>query len=89
MSTPTYATIEEAQAEIINLREQLAERTNERDALTQTNTQLKNDLEQVRTLNQKYFNKLSAQYTPQADEKNSGEEEVPTCEAFALGLDII
>lgn len=89
MSTPTFATIEEAQAEIISLREQLTERTNERDALSQTNTQLQTDLEAVRALNQKYFNKLSAQFTPQANEKDDGGKEVPTCEEFALSLDII
>lgn len=88
MSTPTYATVEEAQARIVELQEQLTEVTNERDTLSQNNEKLTGELDQVRALNQKYFNKLTAQYTPAEDEKEEREEEVPSCEDFARTLNI-
>ena len=81
-----FATLEDAQAEIIRLNEQLTERTNERDTLSQNNESLKTDNERLRTLNQQYFNKLSAQYVPPADNNNDEENEVPTCEAYAKTL---
>lgn len=80
-------TLEEAQAEIIRLQEQNTALTNERDTLSQNNTTLANELESVRKLNQQYFNKLSAQYSPEG-EKNDGEEEAPSCEDFAKTLNI-
>ncbi len=78
-------TLEEAQAEIIRLNEQVTELTNERDTLSQNNTNLTGELESVRKLNQQYFNKLSAQYSPEG-EKDDGEEEAPSCEDFAKTL---
>jgi len=80
-------TLEEAQAEIIQLREQITELTNERDTLSQNNATQAKELESVRKLNQQYFNKLSAQYSPEG-EKDSGEEEAPSCEDFAKTLKI-
>ena len=82
-------TLEEAQAEIIRLNEQVTELTNERDTLSQNNTTLTGELESVRKLNQQYFNKLSAQYSHDGEEKDNGEEEVPTCEDFAKTLNIL
>lgn len=82
-------TLEEAQAEIIRLNEQVTELTNERDTLSQNNTTLTGELESVRKLNQQYFNKLSAQYSHDGDKKDDDEEEVPTCEDFAKTLDIL
>lgn len=82
-------TIEEAQAEILTLREQNAELTNERDTLLQNNEKLTGELSSVRELNQKYFNKLSAQFFPQDDEKGDEDEEVVSCEEFAKTLKII
>ena len=82
-------TLEEAQAEIIRLNEQVTELTNERDTLSQNNNTLTGELESVRKLNQQYFNKLSAQYSQQPDENNDGEEEVQSCEDFAKTLNII
>lgn len=79
-------TLEEAQAEIIRLNEQLTERTNERDTLSQNNETLKTDNERLRTLNQNYFNKLSAQYS-EPEDKNNNEDEVPSCEEYANNLD--
>lgn len=83
-------TLEEAQARIIELEEQLEERTTERDTLSQNNTQLSADLERVRTLNQRYFEKLSAQHpTGGDDHKDDETEDAPTCEEFAKKLSII
>ena len=82
-----FNTIEEAQAEIIRLNEQLTEVTNERDSLSQDNTTLTNDNNRLRTLNQQYFNKLSAQYFP-ADDKKKKEEEVASCEEVANNINI-
>lgn len=81
-------TLEEAQAEIIRLNEQVTELTNERDTLSQNNTTLTGELESVRKLNQQYFNKLSAQYSQEPDKKDD-EEEVQSCEDFAKTLDIL
>ena len=78
-------TLEEAQAEILRLQEENTRLTNERDALTTNNTNLTEELSKVRQLNQTYFNKLSAQYSEQAGEKD---EEAPTCEDFAKTLNI-
>lgn len=82
-----FNTLEEAQAEIIRLNEQVTQLTNERDTLSQNNTTLTGELESVRKLNQQYFNKLSAQYSPKPDETNK-EEEVQSCEDFARTLNI-
>jgi chromosome segregation ATPase len=87
MPNPNFTTLEEAQAEIIRLNEVLAEVTNERDTLSQNNTNLAGELESVRKLNQQYFNKLSAQYSQEPDETNN-DEQVPSCEDFAKTLNI-
>ena len=84
-----FNTLEEAQAEIIRLNEQVTELTNERDTLSQNNTTLTGELESVRKLNQQYFNKLSQQYSPQEDKKDNEDDEVQSCEEFAKTLDII
>ena len=80
-------TLEEAQAEIIRLQDANTELTNERDTLSENNATLSQELENVRKLNQQYFNKLSAQYSQEQDENNS-DEEVPSCEDFAKTLSI-
>lgn len=84
-----FNTLEAAQAEIIRLNEQLTERTNERDTLSQNNANLTQELGEVRKLNQQYFNKLSAQYSLEVDKNDDGEEEVPTCEEFGKSLQIL
>ena len=84
-----FTTLEEAQAEIIRLNEKVTELTNERDTLSQNNTTLTGELDSVRKLNQQYFNKLSAQYSPEEDETDNDDEEVPTCEDFAKTLNIL
>lgn len=84
----TISTLEEAQAEIIRLNEELTERTNERDTLSQNNETLTADNESLRKLNQQYFNKLTAQYSDQGSENNEDDNEAPTCEEFAKTLSI-
>lgn len=79
-------TLEEAQAEILRLQEENTALMNERDALSQNNANLSQDLEKVRTLNQQYFNKLTAQYSEPAGGEHLVTEEAPTCEEFAKTL---
>ena len=84
---PDINTLEEARAEIIRLQDELTERTNERDTLSQNNTSLSQELESVRKLNQTYFNRLRAQ-----DSKEDQEDEPetpPTYEEFCNTLHII
>ena len=54
-------TLEEAQAKILELNENLTQVTNERDAHLTELTAVKEENESLRKLNQNYFNKLSAQ----------------------------
>lgn len=82
-------TLEQAQEKILELTEQVDSLTVERDTLSQNNKQLTTDLENSRTLVQKYFNKLIAQETPQNDDGDDDEEEIQTCEDFAKTLNII
>lgn len=81
-----YDTLEEAQARILELDEQVGNLTTERDSLSQNNEQLKKDNESLRTLNQNYFNKLIAQDTGKKEDKKEKDEPVPTCEEFAKTL---
>lgn len=83
---PSFDTLEAAQAEILRLQEANTALQNERDTLSQNNENLTQELGQVRTLNQQYFNKLCMQYSPQQDEPE--EPEVPSCEDFAKSLKI-
>lgn len=82
-----FDTLETAQAEIVRLQEENTKLTNERDTLSQNNKNLTEELGQVRTLNQQYFNKLTAQYS-KPDEDEDDEDEAPTCEEFAKTLKI-
>lgn len=83
-----FDTLEAAQAEILRLQDELTERTNERDTLSQNNTTLSTELESVRKLNQTYFNKLCAQNSPQQEPDDPDDPE-PTCEDFAKTLNIL
>lgn len=82
-------TLEEAQAQILQLQEEKAALTNERDTLSQNNTELAQELDSVKKLNQQYFNKLSQQFIPAEDKKDDEEKEVLSCEDFARSLNII
>ena len=81
-------TLEEAQEQIVNLQNSLTEVTNERDTLKANNQKLTDDLTRVRELNQRYFEKLSAQYVPPGGDTGSDDHEEPTCEEFARTLKI-
>lgn len=83
----TFNTLEEAQAEILRLNEELTATKNERDSYSTKVTEKESELEKVRELNQKYFLKLSAQYDPPKDEDDD-EPETPSCEDFAKSLTI-
>lgn len=82
-----FTTLEAAQAEIIRLNEVLTKTQNERDTFSQNNNQLTEDNNRLRTLNQDYFNKLHAQYSPEQDKNDDEDEEVPSCEEYANTLD--
>lgn len=83
----TFATLEEAQAEIVRLNEALTQATTERDALSVQAMNLTGDLERVRNLNQQYFLKLSQQFAgPQQEEEK--DETPPSCEDFAKTLEL-
>lgn len=79
-------TLEEAQSKILEQQEQIQILTTERDSLSQDNEKLKNESEELRKLNQRYFNKLIAQDKSEPEEDEP--EPVPTCEEFAAKLDI-
>lgn len=82
-------TIEEARAEIIRLQEENTRLENERDTLSQNNKDLETELGQVRTLNQTYFNKLSAQISgAESKDMVEDEKEAPSCEEFARSINI-
>lgn len=80
-------TLEEAQAQIVELTEKVTELTNERDTLSEKNKTLSEDYEKVRTLNQRYFEKLTAQDVGEDDHDNE-DDEVQSLEDFARTLTI-
>lgn len=84
-----FDTLEAAQAEIVRLNDQVAELTNERDTLSQNNTNLTGELESVRKLNQQYFNKLSQQFVNQDDHDQGDSDQEESLEDYAKTLDII
>lgn len=81
-------TLEEAQAQIIELKEKNTELENEKESLTQQNKALAEDVERVRTLNQKYFEKLSMQTLSPESQKETKEEEIVSCEEFAKTINL-
>lgn len=81
-----YDTLESAQERILELEGKLADVETERDTLSENNKKLTEETENLRTLNQKYFNKLIAQETPEKEKEE--ERDVPTCEDFALSLNL-
>ena len=86
MPNPEFNTLEEARAEILRLNEELSTAQTERDNYSTKVTELTSEVEKVRELNQKYFLKLSAQYTPTTEPED--DEDVPSCEDFAKTLTI-
>lgn len=81
-----FDTLEAAQAEIVRLTEELTATKNERDSYSAKITTMTGELENVRKLNQTYFNKLTAQHNPKPNEPD--EPETPSCEEFAKTLNI-
>lgn len=81
-------TLEEAQEQIVNLQQQLTEITNERDTLRSNNENLTADLNRVRELNQRYFERLSQQFVQPGSDTQNEEPPAPTCEDFARSLKI-
>lgn len=79
-------TLEEAQAEIVRLHEELNTAQNERDNYSNQVNDLSKDLEKVREINQQYFLKLSAQHQP--PKTDDDEPETVSCEDFARTLTI-
>lgn len=79
-------TLEEAQAEIVRLNEELDKANQERESYSTQLNDTKKDLEKVRQLNQEYFLKLTAQHTPAP--ADADEDEAPSCEDFAKTLTI-
>ena len=84
-----FDTLDEAQAEILRLNEELTAVKNERDTYSGKLTETAAELENVRKLNQTYFNKLNAQHNPNAsDPDDNDEDDAPSCEEFANTITI-
>jgi uncharacterized protein YlxW (UPF0749 family) len=82
-------TLEEAQAEILRLNEEVATLKTENENYSKKVSDLTKENENVRELNQKYFLKLSAQYVPTPGGVDPDDvEDVPSCEDFAKTLTI-
>lgn len=81
-------TLEEAQAEILRLNEELTTERADKENYAARVTELETENNKVRELNQAYFLKLSAQYKPQNDPNAEPEPDVPSCEDFAKTITI-
>lgn len=87
MPNPTFSTLEEAQAEILRLNEELETTRSERDSYSTRTSELSAELESVRKINQQYFLKLSAQYSPTPQPEDEPQEAL-SCEEFAKTINI-
>ena len=67
-------TLEEAQAEILRLNDELANANTDKQTLSQNNENLSKELEQVRTINQQYYNRLMAQFSDPEGKPNDDDE---------------
>ena len=79
-------TLEEAQEQIVELSERISYLETERDLLSSQNSELVGEVEKVRTINQKYFEKLTAQTLP--DEEPEPDEPEESLVDFAKTLSI-
>ena len=77
---------EELREYIVELDEENESLTKERDTLSENNKKLNSDLERVRSVNQRYFEKLTARNITPEGETNKEDQEAPSCEEFARGL---
>ena len=82
-----YDTLEKAQERILELEEELGNVKTERDTLSENNNSLSEECENLRTLNQKYFNKLMAQDTSVKPNEDD-DTEVLSCEEFAKTINL-
>lgn len=82
-------TLEEAQAKILELTDENTQLKADKQKLSDDNNALTADNESLRTLNQKYFNRLIAEENEDNnEEEEEGGEDVPTMEDFAKTLTI-
>ena len=82
-----YDTLEQAQARILELDDQIKDLTTERDSLSQDNEAKDQTIAELKTLNQKYFNRLQAEGDGEHGKKKEEiEPEIPSCEDFATNL---
>ena len=81
-------TLEEAQARILELEEELNTVKGEKETLTQTNNTLTEDLKKAREVNQKMLEKV-IDHKDDKDDKDDKDEPQKTLEEYAGGLTII
>lgn len=85
-------TLEEAQQEILTLKETLQGKDNEIANKDTEIENLKKDNTRIREINQQYYLKLSAQYTPGGTDpkktpgQDDKDDDIPSCEKFAETL---
>ena len=79
-----YETLEAALERILQLEEELRTVTGERDTANDAISQLNTQLNEVREINQRYFNRL----TQEKEETEKEEPEVISCEDFARTINI-
>lgn len=77
---------EELREYIVELDEENENLTKERDTLSENNKKLNSDLERVRSVNQRYFEKLTTRNITPEGENKPEDQEAPSCEEFARGL---
>lgn len=81
---PSYDTLEAAQERIIELENEVGRITAENGDLTSQLSAANDEVENLRTINQRYFNKLLAQESNKKEPDD--DEEAPSCEEFAASL---
>lgn len=88
MKDTTNMSPEELREYIVELDEENTTLKDEKETLSQNNENLNKELERVRTVNQRFFEKLTAQNVETENKTKDEGEEVPSCEAFARTLNI-
>lgn len=83
-----YETLQEAQARILELEDEVTQLRTNNQVLSQDNENQKKENEDLRTLNQKYFNRLIAQDDNEGKNKNGdqGGSDVPSVEEFVKNM---
>lgn len=79
-------TLEELQEQLLALKDQLEAEKIKNGTLSDDNEIQKTEIEELRTLNQKYFNKLMVQEEHPGKNDEEEEPEIPSCEEFAKEL---